>query len=233
MFGFGKTTKDPLADAKSAERWLASFPAGDPLAVHGELLSELARITRPRRAPYAGAARGGVRPRRRNRRASAHADRAVHRARESQQQDREPALVVAVRPDAGVPGRLPGVRARGLGARRLEQMAADAARADRTAGRAPGPGREDPALPLRAMDPGRSGRSCTRCSRSPARVRSSASCLRSTRAAARRRSSTNTCSCSCCSSCTPGMSPRSISSTSPSSFPNGARRCVSRSRRRR
>ena len=45
MFGFGKTTKDPLADAKSAERWLASFPAGDPLAVHGELLSELARLS--------------------------------------------------------------------------------------------------------------------------------------------------------------------------------------------
>jgi len=45
MFGFGKTTKDPLADAKSAERWLTSFPAGDPLAVLGELLSELARIT--------------------------------------------------------------------------------------------------------------------------------------------------------------------------------------------
>lgn len=45
MFGFGKTTKDPLADAKSAERWLASFPAADPLAVHGELLSELSRLT--------------------------------------------------------------------------------------------------------------------------------------------------------------------------------------------
>jgi cyclic-di-GMP-binding protein len=45
MFGFGKTTKDPLADAKSAERWLASFPAGDPLAVHAELLSELARMS--------------------------------------------------------------------------------------------------------------------------------------------------------------------------------------------
>lgn len=45
MFGFGKTLKDPLADAKSAERWLASFPPGDPLAVHGELLSELSRVT--------------------------------------------------------------------------------------------------------------------------------------------------------------------------------------------
>jgi cyclic-di-GMP-binding protein len=45
MFGFGRTTKDPLADARSAERWLASFPAVDPLAVHAELLSELARVT--------------------------------------------------------------------------------------------------------------------------------------------------------------------------------------------
>ena len=44
MFGFGKTTKDPLADARSAARWLASFPSGDPLAVHAELLSELARL---------------------------------------------------------------------------------------------------------------------------------------------------------------------------------------------
>jgi hypothetical protein len=30
MFGFGKTIKEPLADAKTAERWLASFPANDP-----------------------------------------------------------------------------------------------------------------------------------------------------------------------------------------------------------
>jgi hypothetical protein len=44
MFGFSRTTKDPLADAKSAERWLASFPAGDPLAVHGALLTELGRV---------------------------------------------------------------------------------------------------------------------------------------------------------------------------------------------
>src|SRR5688572_23784155 len=47
MFGFGKTAKDPLADAKSADRWLASFPANDPLAIHAELLSELARLTQP------------------------------------------------------------------------------------------------------------------------------------------------------------------------------------------
>ena len=47
MFGFGKTTKDPLADAKSAERWLAAFPTNDPLAIHAELLSELARLGQP------------------------------------------------------------------------------------------------------------------------------------------------------------------------------------------
>ena len=32
MFGFGKSLKDPLADAKTVERWLATFPPNDPLA---------------------------------------------------------------------------------------------------------------------------------------------------------------------------------------------------------
>ncbi len=45
MFGFGKSQKDPLADAKSAERWLASFPTSDPLAVHAALLVELGALT--------------------------------------------------------------------------------------------------------------------------------------------------------------------------------------------
>jgi len=44
MLGFGKNSKEPLADAKSAERWFASFPANDPLAAHGELLGELGRM---------------------------------------------------------------------------------------------------------------------------------------------------------------------------------------------
>lgn len=44
MFGFGKSIKDPLADVKSAERWLAGFPGNDPLAMHVELLNELGRI---------------------------------------------------------------------------------------------------------------------------------------------------------------------------------------------
>lgn len=43
MFGFGKPSKDPLVDAKSAERWLASFPPNDPLALHTEVVSALGR----------------------------------------------------------------------------------------------------------------------------------------------------------------------------------------------
>src|SRR2546421_11185095 len=53
MFRFGKAPKDPLADAKTAERWFASFPASDPLAVHSALLVELGALTErdARRAP--------------------------------------------------------------------------------------------------------------------------------------------------------------------------------------
>src|SRR6184192_602317 len=45
MFGFGKTIKEPLADAKTAERWLAAFPANDPLAIHGAVMVGLGRLT--------------------------------------------------------------------------------------------------------------------------------------------------------------------------------------------
>ena len=53
MFGFGKASRDPLADIKSTERWLASFPVTDPLAIHGEVLTELGRVAEPtgRRSP--------------------------------------------------------------------------------------------------------------------------------------------------------------------------------------
>jgi len=78
MFGFGNNSKEPLADAKSAERWFASFPGNDPLAVHGELLGELGRLGEraARRSPAqleavfpigsngVGAAAGSLRPRR-------------------------------------------------------------------------------------------------------------------------------------------------------------------------
>lgn len=45
MFRFGKPPKDPLADAKTAERWLTSFPATDPLALHAAILVELGALT--------------------------------------------------------------------------------------------------------------------------------------------------------------------------------------------
>jgi hypothetical protein len=45
MFRFGKTTKDPLADAKTSARWLAGFPANDPLAMHAAVIAELGRVT--------------------------------------------------------------------------------------------------------------------------------------------------------------------------------------------
>ncbi len=53
MFGFGKHSRDPLADIKSAERWIASLPTNDPLAVDSELLLELGKCAErtARRAP--------------------------------------------------------------------------------------------------------------------------------------------------------------------------------------
>ena len=43
MFGFGKSDKDPLADLRAAERWLAAFPANDPLAMQAGLVPVLGR----------------------------------------------------------------------------------------------------------------------------------------------------------------------------------------------
>jgi len=44
MFGLGKNGKEPLADGKAAERWLASFPENDPLALQAAVLAELSRL---------------------------------------------------------------------------------------------------------------------------------------------------------------------------------------------
>jgi hypothetical protein len=41
MLGFGKSAKDPLADRKAVERWLASFPANDSLGTQAAVLTEL------------------------------------------------------------------------------------------------------------------------------------------------------------------------------------------------
>ena len=53
MFGIGKDTRGPLSDAKSAERWFASLPGNDPLAIEREVLGELGKLCDPhaRHAP--------------------------------------------------------------------------------------------------------------------------------------------------------------------------------------
>lgn len=53
MFGFGRNDKDPLADVKAAERWLASFAANDPLALQAGLVTTLGKAAEPdaRRSP--------------------------------------------------------------------------------------------------------------------------------------------------------------------------------------
>jgi len=55
MFGIGKDSKDPLADAKAAERWYASLPANDPVAIQRDVLAELAHVAArdTRRTPQA------------------------------------------------------------------------------------------------------------------------------------------------------------------------------------
>jgi hypothetical protein len=47
MFGFRRSTKDPLSDVRSATRWLSTLPGGDTLGVHNSLIAELDRVTGP------------------------------------------------------------------------------------------------------------------------------------------------------------------------------------------
>ena len=117
MFGFGKSNKDPLADVSSVERWLASFPENDPLALTARSSPNSDAIAEPAAHRTPGP-RGDVLRRRRTAPPLRRPDGAVHRARESQFQDRAPALVLAVRPDPGVPGRLLRIRPRRVQARR-------------------------------------------------------------------------------------------------------------------
>ncbi len=44
MFGFGRSTKDPLSDVRAAERWLSTLPGGDTLAVHSDVIAQLERV---------------------------------------------------------------------------------------------------------------------------------------------------------------------------------------------
>jgi len=53
MFGFAKAPKEPLSDARSAERWLSALATTDPLAFRDAVIGELARVAEPsaRRKP--------------------------------------------------------------------------------------------------------------------------------------------------------------------------------------
>jgi len=47
MIGFFHSRRDPLADARTAQRWMSSGLSSDTLAMHGELMAALARISAP------------------------------------------------------------------------------------------------------------------------------------------------------------------------------------------
>ena len=47
MFGFRRSSKDPLFDVRSATRWLSTLPGADSLAVNGGVITELERIAGP------------------------------------------------------------------------------------------------------------------------------------------------------------------------------------------
>ena len=103
MFGFGSSRNDPLADARSAERWIAAGVTSDALTMHERIRSVLAEVTAPGVAltPKRLAALFVI---------DAHApcavqgaDGAVHRSRRAQREDRAPDLVGDLRPHAGVP----------------------------------------------------------------------------------------------------------------------------------
>src|SRR4029450_1101891 len=47
MFAFGSSRNDPLADARSAERWIAAGVTSDALTMHERIRSVLAEVTAP------------------------------------------------------------------------------------------------------------------------------------------------------------------------------------------
>ena len=47
MFGFRRSSKDPLFDVRSATKWLSTLPGADSLAVHTDVVAELERVAGP------------------------------------------------------------------------------------------------------------------------------------------------------------------------------------------
>ena len=237
MFGFGKDRQRP-ARRRQVGRALARVASRPTIRWRStrELLAELGRARRARRAR---ARRSGSRPCSTSTRSADGLRKtltvAVHRARDAQLEDREPAVVGAVRPDAGVPRRLlRRSRARSshhAQSRKWQQLLPELLCAP---DRAPGARRQDPALPLRAVDPGEVGGAARAVHARAARASSSAQplalgpgggtttieheYLRRAAAAARERRQHDA---------------RATSNGSPASSTNGARRCGCRSSRRR
>ena len=181
MFGFGKTTSDPLADVKSAERWLAAFPPNDPLAVHGELLAELGAIAERDAQRTPAAARGGVLRSTRSARGCARrltAQYIEHASRSSKIENQLWSALFDL--TQAIPARATTAFAREMSDHAQSAQVAGAAAGARSRrqivhwGSTRRSGSTATSSGFR-----RSGRSCTRCSRSRARGRSSASWSRS------------------------------------------------------
>ena len=181
MLRFRTTSSGPLGDVRSAERWLASLPANDPLVAQRSIVAELRKLAARTARRRPAMLEGGVQRRHPCERPRANPDGAVRRAREPLPQDRRPALAGAVRAGAGIPGVLRGVRPGDRRPVAAQQMARAPAGAHRAADRPSAPGREAPALSLRALGLRRSGANCSGRSRAPARTGSSASRFGSTR----------------------------------------------------
>ena len=213
-----------------------SFPTNGPADdARAQSWRELGRVTAPdaRAARRSGSKRCSCSTRTRG--AAQEPDRAVHRARDAQLEDRAPALVGAVRPHAGVPGRVPRVRARSVRSTRRTRNGSSCCPSCSAGSRAPRPRRQDRGSIATSSGSPPNGRSCTRCSRSPARASSSGRQLPlGAGAHRRRRSSTSTCS----SLVLQLMNAGNMTAPPPrvglrTSSTTGARRCGFRSSRRR
>ena len=193
---FGKTTQRSAGGCQvRASAGSRRSPPNDPLAVHERARwpsSAASPSPNARRSRRSGSRRVFVARRARARRC-ASADRAVHRARGAQREDRAPALVGAVRPDAGVPR-----------SRTRRSRAKSRARAASASGSSCCPSSlcrqivhlgldaQGPAVSLRAVDSRQVGRAARAVlARVLAPDRAAAAAARA-RAAGRRRSSTST-----------------------------------------
>ena len=97
-----QSSSGPLGDIRSAERWVASLPANDPLVAQRSIVAELHKLAArtARRTPAVLEAVFVVDTH--VERARAQPDDAIRRAREPLAQDRGPALACAVRARARI-----------------------------------------------------------------------------------------------------------------------------------